>query len=52
MGSTENFENEVRFRPVTIVRNGNGRIITKNRDAVGERVPVDVNEAPFDETDG
>jgi len=52
MGSTEDFQDEVAFHPVTVLIAGNGRIISKDRDPVGERIPVDVVEIPFDETDG
>ena len=52
MGSTENFQDEVAFHPVAVLIAGNGRIISKDRDPVGERIPVDIVEIPFDETDG
>ena len=52
MGSAENFQDEVRFHPVAVIIAGNGRIISENGDAIGERVPIDVVEIPFDETDG
>jgi hypothetical protein len=52
MGSTEDFQDEVAFHPVAVLIAGNGRIISKDRDPVGERIPVDIVEIPFDETDG
>lgn len=52
MGSTENFENEVTFHPVTVLIAGNGRIISKDGDAVRMGVEVNVVEGALDPADG
>jgi len=52
MGSAKDFQNEVRFRPVTVRRNGNGRIVSKDRDPVGMRIPIDVVVVTLDPSDG
>ena len=52
MGSTENFQNEMGLQTVTGFGNGNGRIVSKDRDAIGERIPVDVVVVALDPSDG
>lgn len=52
MGSTENFQDEVTFHPVAVLIAGNGRIISKDGDSIGERIPVDVVEGALDPSDG
>lgn len=39
------------LQTVAVFIAGNGRIITENGDAIGERVPVDVNEGALDPSD-
>ena len=46
------FQDKVSFVTVTVVRNRNGRIITKDRHTVGKSVPVNVVEVPLNPTDG
>jgi len=41
----------VRFQPVIIVRNENERIVTKDRDTIGMRIPIDVVVVALDPSD-
>jgi hypothetical protein len=53
MGSKGNeVQNKMAFVTVTGFGNRDRRIITEDRDPIGERIPIDVVKVPFDPTDG
>lgn len=44
-------ENEMPLVAVAVIGDGNGRIVTEDRDSIGEWVEVNVNEMGADKSD-